>query len=192
MGVKQGLGNVVEAGRLAQSQGSAVRFVLLGGGSEREHLRALAAELDTVVFLDALPDDQFTAALQAADVLLVNEKAGVAEMAVPSKLTSYFSAGRPVIAATDVSGITAEEIRRAEAGTVVAAGDPQALLDAVLEMAAAPDTVARYGANGRRFRDTVLDEGAAIDAFDTLLSQLIDGDDSLPTDDTTAARSAAR
>ncbi|MDL5352321.1 glycosyltransferase family 4 protein [Microbacterium sp. zg-YB36] len=177
MGVKQGLRNVVEAARLAHDRDDRVRFVFLGGGSERPHLETLAAGLDTVTFMKALPDDEFAAALQAADVLLVNEKEGVAEMAVPSKLTSYFSAGRPVLASTDADGITAEEIRRSNAGVVVPAGDPQALLDGVLTLTADPARANTLGANGRRFRDNVLAETTAIDAFDALLSRLIDADD---------------
>ncbi len=192
MGVKQGLDNVVEAARLAAESQSPVRFVFLGDGSERTRLAEMASTIGQATFMGSLPDDEFVAALQAADVLLINEKAGVAEMAVPSKLTSYFSAGRPVIAATDAAGITAEEIRSARAGTVVPAGDPRALLNAVLALAADPEMAARFGANGRQFRDTVLDERAAIDAFDRLLSRLIDGDEKLPNDHTTAARSAAR
>ena len=192
MGVKQGLDNVIEAARLAQRQSAPVRFVLLGGGSERDRLQALADGIPNVVFLDSLPDDQFTAALHAADILLVNEKVGVAEMAVPSKLTSYFSAARPVLAATDATGITADEIRSAQAGVVVPAGDPRALLDGALTLAADPERAGRYGANGRRFRDTVLDEVTAIDAFDALLAQFVDGDDSTPNDHTAAAHSAAR
>ncbi|BDV29776.1 glycosyltransferase WbuB [Microbacterium terricola] len=179
MGVKQGLGNVVEAARLAHEQKHAMRFVFLGGGSEREHLIAQAGDLGTVTFLDALSDTEFASALQAADVLLVNEKPGVAEMAVPSKLTSYFAAGRPVLAATDRSGITAEEIGRSCAGVVVPAGDPQALLDGALQIAFDSAAADAMGAAGRRFRDTVLDEETAIDAFDALLTRVIDGDDLL-------------
>ncbi|MCR2784954.1 MULTISPECIES: glycosyltransferase [unclassified Microbacterium] len=179
MGVKQGLGNVVEAGRLAQVGGHRVRFVFLGGGSERAHLEELARDVDTVTFLEALSESEFGAALQAADVLLVNEKPGVAEMAVPSKLTSYFAAGRPVLAATDLAGITAEEIRHSGGGAVVPAGDPQALLDGVLALCADRSHASELGASGRRFRDTVLDETTAIDAFDALLSGLIDGDEPL-------------
>lgn len=180
MGVKQGLENVIDAARLAQRDDAPVRFVLLGNGSQRAHLTALAEGSDRADFIDSLPDEQFTAALQAADILLVNEKRGVAEMAVPSKLTSYFSAGRPVLAATDASGITAEEIRRARAGVTVNAGDPRALLDAVLDLRADPAAAEGFGRNGRHFRATVLDETTAIDAFEAMLSQLIDGDD--PTD----------
>lgn len=176
MGVKQGLDNVVAAAKLAQAEDRPVRFVFLGGGSDRARLKELAAGVDTTVFMDSLPDDEFAAALQAADILLVNEKHGVSEMAVPSKLTSYFSAGRPVLAATDASGITAEEITRADAGVSVAAGDPRALLDGVLAMRVDPN-LERYGASGQHFRATVLDEGAAIDAFEGLLARLIDASD---------------
>ncbi|MEN2740520.1 glycosyltransferase family 4 protein [Microbacterium sp. X-17] len=172
MGVKQGLDNVVEAARLAAERGDAVRFVLLGDGGERERLEALGAGIPTLQFMRPLADEDFAKALAAADMLLVNEKPGVAEMAVPSKLTSYFSAGRPVVAATDATGITAAEIARAEAGVIAPAGDPAALLAAVAELASDPVRAQQLGENGRRYRMTVLDETNALDAFATLLTRL--------------------
>ncbi|MFI8593163.1 glycosyltransferase [Microbacterium sp. NPDC078428] len=172
MGVKQGLDNVVSAAELAASRGDKVRFVLLGGGSDRERLERLGRGIPTLQFLDALDDAGFAAALGSADVLLVNEKAGVSEMAVPSKLTSYFSTGRPVLAATDPTGITADEVRAADAGVVVAAGHPAKLLDAALALGADPDLCAQLGANGRRYRETVLDEEAAIDQFSAMIMRL--------------------
>ena len=107
----------------------------------------------------------------------MNELPGVSEMAVPSKLTSYFSAGRPVVAATDVSGITAEEVRAADAGVVVPAGDPEALLDAVTALGADPGHAEHLGKNGRLYRKTVLDEESAINRFTEMLTRLIATDD---------------
>jgi glycosyltransferase involved in cell wall biosynthesis len=118
--------------------------------------------------------------LASADCLLVNERPGVSEMAVPSKLTSYFSAGRPVVAATDVTGITADEIRSADAGVVVPAGDPAALLDAVSMLSADADLSRRLGANGRQYRHTVLDEESAIDQFTTMLLRITPSGDGAP------------
>lgn len=165
MGVKQGLDNVVEAARLAQQRNLPVRFVLLGTGSEEARLRQSGAGIETLEFLEPLDDDAFAGALAGADVLLVNELPGVAEMAVPSKLTTYFATGRPVVAATDVQGITAEEIVRAEAGIVAPAGDPSALLAAILELADDPERAARFGENGRRYRREHLEESSAVDRF---------------------------
>ncbi|WP_409048150.1 glycosyltransferase [Microbacterium sp. HA-8] len=172
MGVKQGLDNVVNAAELASQRGADVRFVLLGGGAERERLQGMGAGVPNLQFMSSLDDAQFAAALGSADVLLVNEKAGVSEMAVPSKLTSYFSAGRPVVAATDPTGITADEVRAAGAGVVVPAGKPASLLDTIVELGGDADRCTRLGASGRRYRETVLDEEAAIDKFSDLLTSL--------------------
>jgi len=165
MGVKQGLDHVIEAARVAAERGERLRFVLVGDGSERESLEALAAGLENVDFLDSLDDEAYRRALVAADVLLVHEKPGIAEMAVPSKLTSYFDAARPVLAVTDPMGITAEEVRTAGAGDVVPSGDPSALVDAALELARDQLRAVRLGAAGRAHREAVLSEGAAVERF---------------------------
>ncbi|WP_294946146.1 glycosyltransferase [uncultured Microbacterium sp.] len=174
MGVKQGLHHVVDAGRLAHERGENVRFVLVGNGSQRDELQQrVDSEPTTTELLPPLGDRDFTDMLQAADILLVNELPGVAEMAVPSKLTSYFAAGRPVLAATDSTGITAQEVRAASAGLVVAAGDPAALLAGVSSLISDRAHADQMGHNGKRYRETVLDETFAIDRFDSLLADLI-------------------
>lgn len=172
MGVKQGLTNVINTARLVEHSGDPVRFVLVGDGGERERLQALARGVGNLQFIPPLDDSDYAAALTSADILLVNELAGVSEMAVPSKLTSYFSAGRPVIAATDPAGITASEIRMADAGLVVAADDPEALRAAALELRDDPDRAATLGANGLRYRQTVLEEDAAIEKFADMLHEI--------------------
>lgn len=175
MGVKQGLHHVIDAARLANTRHDEVRFVLLGDGSQRDELRELAsAEPANVEFIPPLDARSFTDALQAADVLLVHELPGVAEMAVPSKLTSYFAAGRPILAATGHGGATASEVTRAGAGIVVPAGDPAALIEGAIALAADEGRAAKYGENGRRYREAALDEGSAIDRFDSLLADLTD------------------
>ncbi len=175
MGAKQGLQNVVEAARLADERGAPVHFVLIGGGGERRGLEELARGLSRLTFLEPLGDVEYRLALGAADVLIVNEKPGVSTMAMPSKLTSYFDAGRPVVAATDLGGITASEIAAADAGITVRAGDPKALLDAVLHMRENAELAARYGLNGRRHRDSVLSEHVAIESWANLVSDAIAG-----------------
>jgi colanic acid biosynthesis glycosyl transferase WcaI len=172
MGVKQGLENVVDAAREVGPD-SKVRFVLLGDGNQRDHLVALGAGVPAVSFVGSLPDDDFLQALGSADALLVNERAGVAGMAVPSKLTSYFSTGLPVIAATDPGSVTESEVELAEAGPVVAAGDPAALLAAAEALAADARSAARWGANGLRFRSERLTDRASFDTFTQLLRRLV-------------------
>jgi glycosyltransferase involved in cell wall biosynthesis len=150
-----------------------VRFVLVGNGAQRDELiQRIEQEPTTTELLPPLDDAAFAAILQSADMLLVNELPGVAEMCVPSKLTSYFTSGRPVLAATDALGITAQEVHNADAGMIVAAGDPEALLDGAIALAADPAEGLRMGENGKRYKETVLNETFAIERFDSLLADL--------------------
>ena len=173
MGIKQGLHHVVDAGRLAHQRGERVRFVLVGDGSQRDEVqRRIRAAPTTAQLIAPLDDQAFADVLRAADVLLVNELPGVAEMAVPSKLTSYFDAGRPILAATDATGITAREVAAAEAGITVPAGDPEQILVGAKQLCEDSEDSMRLGANGRRYKQTFLEEAAAIDRFDSLLTDL--------------------
>ena len=173
MGVKQGLENVVESARAADEMNAHVHFLLIGDGSERKSLVELGADIARLTFIAPLNKSDYLLALSAADVLLVNEKPGVSEMAVPSKLTSYFHAGRPVIAATDKDGITAAEVDASCAGVVVPAGQPEALLQAVMALGAEPEKMAQLGINGRWYRERVLDERVAIANWCDLVRSVI-------------------
>lgn len=168
MGVKQGLENVVAAARLAAAElpSQTIRFVLLGDGNQRPRLQEQGVGVGSLEFIKPLPDSEFRALLHAADVLLVNEKPGVGDMAVPSKLTTYFTTGKPVVAATDQSSGAAAEIRSAAAGVIVAPADPRALLDATLAIGRNRPAAAKFGEAGKRFAQHVLDSSTAIRRYD--------------------------
>ncbi|WP_081615840.1 glycosyltransferase family 4 protein [Kocuria sp. UCD-OTCP] len=172
MGLKQHLENVVEAARLAEENGSRVRFVLLGSGNQRGHLEAFGAGASRLQFIDPLPDDLYFSALSAADILLVNELPGVREMAVPSKLTSYFITGRPVLASVESESATADEVRSSKAGILVASGNPLALLTAAETLWKNPGTASRLGENGLAYAAMQLSTDKAIRRWDETLRSL--------------------
>lgn len=138
MGAKQGLENVVDAAALADERGSAVNFVLVGDGSQRGELERRARGLRRLRFVPPVSPEDYPYVLAAADLLLVNERPGMVEMSLPSKLTSYLAAGRPVVAAVPDDGWTAQLLRDTGAAEVVAPGRPAALLDVVLDLGADP------------------------------------------------------
>lgn len=173
MGAKQWLENVVEAARLADEQGSPVVFGLVGNGSRREALEQMGQGIEHLVFVPSLDDDEYSAILRCADVLIVNEKPGLRESAVPSKLTSYFVQGTPVVAATESDSATADEVRAAGAGPVVAPGDPAALLAAVEDMAGSTQRAARYGESAQLFARQNLTAESAVVRVSNWLGQLV-------------------
>lgn len=156
MGVKQGLEGLVDVARLAGQRGSRVRVVLLGEGSRRPALVRYGQGVPRLTFLDPLPDGRFEAALAAADVLMLNEKPGVLEMSVPSKLTSYFAAGRPVVACTDPRSGAAALVEASGGGVIVRSGDAPEVLETIEKLAGDPERAEQMGQAGQEYAATEL------------------------------------
>ena len=174
MGAKQGLENVVDAARFAEEQRLPLRFVLLGDGNQRAVLEERAKGCQAIEFIDPLPGDSFMETLAAADVLLVNERPSLREAALPSKLTTYFVTGRPVLAATDSTSTTADEIRASRAGRIVPPADPEALATAAIAIAREWTTEESHA--GPAHVERVLSEQAGVTQFESLLLDAVSKD----------------
>jgi colanic acid biosynthesis glycosyl transferase WcaI len=173
LGYKQGLENVVEAAALAQQTQKPVRFVLVGDGNQRRMLERDSTGLTTLQFLESVSEEQFPAALGAADVLLVNERPGVAHMSVPSKLTSYFQAGKPVIAAVDPAGYTAGEVAAAGGGVCIPPGRPDLLLAEALRIAGDRHLAAEFAESGRKYSRDILRRNHSLNSYIQWIDSLV-------------------
>ena len=161
MGFKQGLENIAACAQLAQHDADLL-FVFVGDGNQRAHLEQLARGLPNVRFLPPQSEEEFPNVLAAADVLLVNQRPSVTDMALPGKLTSYFASGRPVVAAVAPGSETESEVNGAGAGLVVEAGAPQLLLGAIQALAANRPWGDELGQRGRAYADGHLTAPAAL------------------------------
>nr|WP_231983365.1 glycosyltransferase [Mycobacterium sp. 852002-51961_SCH5331710] len=173
MGVKQGLDNVVRAAEIAAKRRLSLRFVLMGDGSQRGKLEAMARQTTHLEIRDTLPQADFADALKAADILLVNEKPGVVEMSIPSKLTSYFQSGTPVLAAVSAESTAAQDIRKARAGMVIDGGNPLRLVEAALSLGKDAGLRTSLGTNGIEYASAELSEEAAIRKFDNWIKGML-------------------
>jgi hypothetical protein len=95
-------------------------------------------------------------------------------MAVPSKLTSYFSSGKAILAATDSGGFTAGEIAASGAGVCVPADRPDLLLSEAIRLGTNRVLAAQLGEAGRRYCDELLSEEAALDRYEQWIIDLAD------------------
>ena len=169
MGIKQGLDVLVETARMAPE----VRVVLMGDGNQREHLRSLAGGLPNLDFMPPAESAEFPDVLGAADVLLVTQRGSVRDMSLPSKLTSYFAAGRPVIASVATDSGTAQEVARSGAGVVVPAESAADLLAAVRTLTADPARLTALAAAGPVYAATHLTREAGLARIDALLEEAL-------------------
>ncbi len=175
MGYKQGLENVIETARIAQIANSPMLFVLMGDGNQRDTLARLARRyaLTNLRFLPLQDAEAFPSILAAADILLINQRGSVNDMSLPSKLTSYFAAGRPVVAAAAAHSETAREISASSGGLVVAPDDPAALLDALARVAGDPGLRVHMAGSARKWVATTFSETAALHGYEQLLASVL-------------------
>ncbi len=150
MGVKQGLGVVIDAAQRSRSDPDIV-YLLVGDGAVRPALeaRVAAARLPNVRILPLQPESTFRELLAAADVALVTQQRVVADIVFPSKVLTLLAAGRPVIASLNASSEVARVVNEADAGLVVPAEDPATLLDAIRALRRDPRRRRAMGEQGR-------------------------------------------
>lgn len=92
MGQKQGLELVVDAARAWRDR-TDVLFLMVGQGAARADLEARAEGLPNIRFEPLQPYENLPALLVMADVHLVIQKKGAADIVLPSKLTGILAVG---------------------------------------------------------------------------------------------------
>ena len=123
-------------------------------------------------FLGVQPAGIHASLLAAADVLLLSERASQIDMSLPSKLTSYFAAGRPIVAAIPPGGGSAREVGRSGAGLIVPAGDPDRLLEALARLRVEPALVAKLAAAGPAFAEENTSAAACLARATALIDRI--------------------
>jgi colanic acid biosynthesis glycosyl transferase WcaI len=174
MGAKQGLEGLIDVARLAAERDSRIRIVLMGDGSRKAALASYARGVNRLTLIESLPEGEFEDALAAADCLLLHEKPGILEMSVPSKLTTYFAAGKPVVAATDPRSGAAALVAASKAGLHIPSGNAAAILGAVEQLAEGHDCAQAFGENGRNFAAAHLSQTASLQATEAWVRNLRD------------------
>jgi len=124
MGAKQDLENVVRAADTFIGE-SKIKIYLVGHGNQENNLKALCLGKSNIAVMPAVSDEDYSALLSAADLLLVNERSTQMEMSLPSKLTSYLYSEHPVLAAVPRGGATWKFLEGV--AELVDAGDPKKL-----------------------------------------------------------------
>ncbi|CAN5730033.1 glycosyltransferase family 4 protein [soil metagenome] len=171
LGMVQGLETVIEAAAMLGRSSPRVLFVLVGDGAARPQLEQLVADrgATNVAFAGRHPASEMPAFFAGADVLLVHlRKSDIADHAIPTKILAYMASARPIICAT--GGAAAEVVSNAGAGIVTEPGEPQALADAVEDLASRPESErARMGHSGRAYLHEHFDKQHVIDQYERVL-----------------------
>lgn len=132
---KQGIEILIDTARLLQHRQDIV-FVICGEGPNRQPLELRAAGLVNVQLRDLQPAGRMGAMLTMADLHLLPQIAGAADLVLPSKLTNMLASGKPVVATTEPETGLYSEVDGC--GVCVPPGDAVALAAAITTLADDP------------------------------------------------------
>jgi len=132
MGLKQDLGNLIEAIKLVNSE--KVKLLLVGDGSQRSELEVQAGSHAKIEFMGLVEEKDYSALLSASDVLLLNEAPTITDMSLPSKLTSYEASGKRILGAVVPGGNTAKVLDKLPNAQWVVAGNPAELAKVIEDL----------------------------------------------------------
>lgn len=176
MGAKQGLELLAPLAEFF-AQDSRVHFLFCGDGAFRPQLEALVAHRPNVTMLPLQPINRLNDLLNAADIHLLPQRAGAADLVMPSKLTGMLSSGRPVIATADAGTqvarvVEGDDIENA-CGLVVPAEEDAALHAAVVRLIEDPVLRKRLGEAARHYAVQHLGKEQVLERFERELQSLI-------------------
>ena len=150
MGMAHGLETILAAAAQLQDANPEIVFLMIGEGSEKERIAALARErgLHNLRFVDQQPRETIPAYIGASDVCLVLlKKTDLFKTVIPTKMLEFMSCARPVI--LGVAGQARTILDEAHAGLAIEPERTPELLNAIGRLKSNPELAREFGENGR-------------------------------------------
>jgi colanic acid biosynthesis glycosyl transferase WcaI len=166
MNKKQGLEMLVEVINRLSAQPSLV-WLLAGEGPTKADLIHATAGQPQVRHLSLQPAERMNDWLNAADIHLLPQKAGAADLVLPSKLLGILASGRPVVASSPEGSELA--LLAGHAGRCVPPGDAPAFADALQELIESAELRAQCGRLARQLAEEHFGKDAVLKCFEQQL-----------------------
>lgn len=128
IGAKQALAVILNAAAKLVDRPDII-FVIAGEGPDKARLESRYGHLKSVRFMGIQPEARLCEFLNLADLHVIPQMAGAADLMLPSKLGGMLASGKPVLVMASMDTELAEFLNGV--GIVVPAGDTEALVAAI-------------------------------------------------------------
>jgi colanic acid biosynthesis glycosyl transferase WcaI len=169
MNKKQGLEMLAEVIQRLSAQPNLV-WLLAGEGPTKEELIHATAGLPQVRHLPLQPAERMDDWLNAADIHLLPQKGGVADLVLPSKLLGILASGRPLVASSPEGSELS--LLAGHAGRCVPPGDAGAFADALRELIESAELRAQCGRLARQLAEEHFGKDSVLQRFEQQLFAL--------------------
>lgn len=172
IGFKHDPGVLLSLARRLQERPNA-RLVLISEGSAVAQLAEAvqSRHLDNVVILPFQEYRELPQALASADVLLAVLAHSAGDFSIPSKVLTYFCAGRAQVLAVPLHNRAVGMVTESGAGIAIAPNDEQGLCDRVFELLDRPALRLAMGTEARKFAEEHFDIKQIADRFERICSK---------------------
>jgi len=173
MGHANGLKYIIEAARiLAQQQKENIALLLVGDGGKKPELQRLAQEykLTNVIFNSSVPKAELAGLVAECDVCMTIFSAAKENTWSPNKMFDALAAGKAVL--INVPGWLRETIESHNCGRYLDPHRPQALADALEELAANPQLCREMGKNARALAEREFERTKLAERLENVLLQV--------------------
>lgn len=170
MGAKQGLEVLAPLAQAFEGD-ERVHFIFCGDGVLRHRLEEAVDGMDNVTLLPLQPFGRLNDLLNAADVHLLPQRVGAADLVMPSRLTGMLASGRPVIAMADAGTQVASVVEGR--GLVVPVDDAGALGAAVELLVEDVELRSRLGRAAREYAVEHLGKEEVLKRFESDMKTLV-------------------
>jgi colanic acid biosynthesis glycosyl transferase WcaI len=152
-----------------------VQVIIVGDGIARAELQSAAAagNLTNVLFKPLQPLAKFSALLAMADVHLVLQRKGAADLVMPSKLTGIWAAGGAVLATSEAGTALYEVITSNNLGMVVAPDLVPDLISGLEHLLDHPELCRQFRTQCRAYVEQELAREVVLTRFHNELIQLV-------------------
>jgi len=163
LGFKQGIDIIIDAAKILLPD-NRIHFVISGSGSAYESLREQGKNLENITWLPLQPVNRLNELLNLADIHLLPQKADVADLVMPSKLTGMLASGRAVIATADENTEISKVLRKC--GLVTPPEDIESFVVAIKKLVDDPEMREKFGRNARDYAVGNLDYSKILQNFE--------------------------
>ena len=148
-----------------------VRVVVISEGAGAEALARLKVErsLDQLVVLPFQDQDDMPNALASATVTLATVPHAAGPYFVPAKVSTAFTAGRPLLLSAPVENYVARLVEHERAGVVADPIGPQGFVDAAADLLSLDHELAMMGQRARAYAERAFKTDAIAHRFEEVL-----------------------
>ncbi|WP_144154280.1 glycosyltransferase WbuB [Paraburkholderia sp. BCC1885] len=169
MGAKQGLEVVADAA-LALKRRDDISFVFCGNGPTQAQLQQRCTGLKNCHFIPLQPAERLNDLLNLADIHVLPQRGGAADLVMPSKLGGMLASGRAIVAmacpGTELFNVVAPR------GVTIPPEDAPALVAAIEALAADPARRVALGKAAREYAERALSGEMVLGGLDAKLRAL--------------------